>query len=333
MQILEIDILRRLPYLAGLSRDDLSAAAPMMTTFSVGVGEVLIQAGEVDDALLLVLEGEVAIEVGEPALEVARARVGDVLGETALFRPAWRRQATLRTATPCRVVLLDGARIAALRASGSAVLAAMERHALQSIGRRLRGVALQAPPAVLEPLASPAPETLLARLNRWLWQEARTNNSSPAPSATSLLLSQGAARSPAALANVAGLFRSVAVREEQVLVSAVDAAPALLLVASGVVELRDPHGSPHEQRVVGRLGPGQLVNPLSLVHGHVPLARAVSVQSGWVHRLPRETVAELLSSPRPEGGALRELLYTSLFESLVRRNTAWHDRWRSKQAA
>ena len=333
MSSVEIDVLQRLPSLAGLPRAQLAEALPLMVPFSLGRDEVLIQKGDIDDALLLILEGEVSIQVGEPALEVARGRTGDVLGETALFRPAWRREATLRTATPCRVVLLDGARISALRSAESPVLAALERYALASIGRRLRRVALQAPPEVLETRGAAPKASLFDRLNGWLRVGSGVHSARRPPAALDVLTAAENALSPAALGLLAGSFVARAVRPADVVVCTADPKPPLVMVSAGLVEQRDPRGGATEQRVVGRMGPGALLNPLSIVHGHVPLARAVAVEAGWVHVLPRAAAQELLSSPGTAGSALRSLLYGELFVELVRRNTAWHQRERDRVAA
>lgn len=333
MTSLDVDVLQRLPSLAGLPREQLAQAAPLMVPFNLGRNEVLIQRGEVDDALLLILEGEVSILVGEPALEVARGRPGDVLGETALFRPAWRRGATLRTATPCRVVLLDGARIEAMRSAESPVLAAMERYALASIGRRLRRVALQAPAEVLEPRGTAPVPTLFQRLNGWLQGGSGSGSSRKAPSAHDVLAAANHGLTPAALGLLAGSFVPRAVHPDEVVVCSADAKPPLVMVAAGLVELRDPRGGAASQRVIGRLAPGALLNPLSIVHGHVPLALAVAVESGWIHTLPREAAQALLSDARPAGTAFRSLLYGELFVELVRRNTAWHQREQERAAA
>ena len=92
---------KNLVFFVGLEPTRLARDLEHLQPFTVGAGEVLVQQGELDDALLMVLDGEVSIEVGQPALEVARAVKSEIIGETALFRPAWRREATLRTATTC----------------------------------------------------------------------------------------------------------------------------------------------------------------------------------------------------------------------------------------
>ena len=64
-------LLARVPFLADVPADRLRADLPLLQPFSVGPDEVLIQEGEVDDALLIILEGSVQVEVGDPALVVA----------------------------------------------------------------------------------------------------------------------------------------------------------------------------------------------------------------------------------------------------------------------
>lgn len=68
-------------------------------------GETLVEQGDADTDLFLLLDGVLAVEVdGE---EVAEIGPGAVLGERAQLE-AGRRTATLRARTPCRVVVVPG---------------------------------------------------------------------------------------------------------------------------------------------------------------------------------------------------------------------------------
>lgn len=320
-------LLARVPFLADVPADRLRADLPLLQPFSVGPDEVLIQEGEVDDALLIILEGSVQVEVGDPALVVAEARAGEILGETALFRPAWRREATLRTQTACRIIVLGGPAIAALRSAGSPTLAAIERHALQSIARRLRRVALNAPPEVLEALPDDAPPSLLSRLTSWLWGEGARAHPQQPPDVEACLAQAFPDLPPAVCAALAQDFTAEPFFAEQPIASTEEHAPPLRILAAGQVELRDPRGPAFEQRVVGRLGPGDLIDPVRAVHGHMGQTMAVAQTWGWTLTLPRDVLQQRLRDATPQGQALRRILYDALFADLVARNTAWHERW------
>ena len=317
-------LLARVPFLADVPADRLRADLPLLQPFSVGPDEVLIQEGEVEDALLIILEGSVQVEVGDPALVVAEARAGEILGETALFRPAWRREATLRTQTACRIIVLGGPAIAALRSAGSPTLAAIERHALQSIARRLRRVALNALPEVLEalpttrrPASCPASRPGCGARAPAPTPSSRPTSrpASPRPSPTSPRRVRGAG---------AGLHRG-ALLAEQPIASTEEHAPCPH-PRGGSGGLRDPRGPAFEQRVAGRLGPGGLIDrargprPHGADHGRRP-------DLGLDADPPRDVLQQRLRDATPQGQALRRILYDALFADLVARNTAWHERW------
>jgi hypothetical protein len=71
-------------------------------------GEALVEQGEPGDKLFLLLDGMVDVEIdGEP---VAQVGPGSILGEKAVLEGG-ERTATLRAATPCKVVSVPGDQI------------------------------------------------------------------------------------------------------------------------------------------------------------------------------------------------------------------------------
>jgi hypothetical protein len=69
-------------------------------------GEVLVEEGQPGDALYLLLDGVLSVEVD--GRHVAEVGPGAVLGERAVLEGG-RRTATLRAATPCRLAVVDAA--------------------------------------------------------------------------------------------------------------------------------------------------------------------------------------------------------------------------------
>lgn len=322
--------LKNLVFFVGLEPKRLAKDLEHLQPFTVGAGEVLVQQGDLDDALLMVLDGEVSIEVGQPALEVARAVKSEIIGETALFRPAWRREATLRTATTCTVVVLGGASIAALRTGGSPMLAALERAALHSLGRRLRRVALQAPTEVLAPPPPQAPPSLGMRIKRWF--SGRPEGHCPQPDTASVLARTLPDLSPAELQRLVPAFEALEVPTDYGLPTDALPGPPLRIVASGVFELRDPRGDADQQRVLARIGAGEMIEPATLVHGNTCTSLPVCAQQGWILQLDRDAATALLKEASATGHALRRAVYESMITDLIHRNTAWHKRWVEKAA-
>jgi CRP-like cAMP-binding protein len=322
------EVLASLPFLSGLSPDRIRAEGHLLQCFAVGAGETLIREGEVDDGLLVIVEGEVAVQVGARRLEVARAGRGEVLGETALFRPAWRRESTLSTTQPSTLIVISGPSIQAMRTAGSPLLAALEAYALTSLGRRLRRMALNAPPSLLAPRVA-EPVGWFQRVTGALFGSGAEPSGIPDVKSALAGLQTGVA----GIDSLAPYLRPASFYSEEVLLSAEVSRPALQLVVSGEVELRDARCEAGEDRVVGRLGAGSVIDPVSLVHGHTPTAQAVGTESGCVLSLSRENLEMLLRRPGTAGQALRQLLYTALFSEIVDRNTAWCTRWEAAQAA
>lgn len=325
---MDSEVLACLPFLSDVPAEALRSEGHLLQPFAVGAGETLIREGETDDGLLIVVRGEVSVQVGPKRLEVARAGRGEILGETALFRPAWQRESTLRTATAATLVILSGVAIQAMRTAHSPLLAALEAHALTSLGRRLRRMALNAPQSLLQP-RPPATVSWFRKVTTG-WFGAPPS-APAAPNATDVLRAHHPDLTGAA--NLGRILTPVRIEPEQVVSSPAEARPGLRLLSEGEIELHDPRSRPGDLRVIGRLSPGDLVDPVALVHGHTATARAVATRPGWVLELSRDTVEAHLRQCGQPGTPLRQLLYTALFAELVDRNTTWYARWEAEKAA
>ena len=221
------------------------------------------------------------VEVGDPALVVAEARAEEILGETALFRPAWRREATLRTQTAC----------------GSSCWAAppsprCSRRAARPRGHRAPRPGHRPPPPAGRPQRAPrgaggAPRRRAAQPPRPASRPgcgARAPAPTPSSRPTSRPLAPAFPDLPPPCAALAQDFTAEPFFAEQPIASTEEHAPPLRILAAGQVELRDPRGPAFEQRVVGRLGPGDLIDPVRAVHGH--MGQTMAVAQTWAGRRP-----------------------------------------------
>src|SRR5918992_1197166 len=72
-------------------------------------GETLVTQGEVGTDVFLLFDGVLAVEQdGEVVVELGP---GAIVGEMAMLDESKRRTATLRATTPCRIAVMDGARV------------------------------------------------------------------------------------------------------------------------------------------------------------------------------------------------------------------------------
>lgn len=101
----EIESLRRVQFLAPLKERALRSLAADMGERSVLAGENIVEEGQTAVAFFVVLEGELAVLVGER--EVRRLGPGEHFGEIGLVLPELRRTATVRAVPPARVGTLS----------------------------------------------------------------------------------------------------------------------------------------------------------------------------------------------------------------------------------
>ena len=97
--------LKSIPLLANLRDDELDVVGQAATELSLPEGEVLMREGTLAHEMFVVLEG--TLEVTRDGEHVADIGAGAFAGEMALLIQA-RRDATVTTATPARVLHIDG---------------------------------------------------------------------------------------------------------------------------------------------------------------------------------------------------------------------------------
>ncbi len=128
-------LLRRVPFFSRLAADDLAALLNLASLRRCPKDTVLIREGEEDRSLFLLESGELVVST-KRAGRIARIREGEIVGEVELF--GGTRSATVRTARPSTVIVIDGERFTqlALRREhlGAVVFESMSR----LLSRRLR---------------------------------------------------------------------------------------------------------------------------------------------------------------------------------------------------
>ena len=124
--------LKRVPFLAGLDRDDLEAIAAAGATSTFESGQSIVERGDPGDAMYVILDGTAQVEVGGRYHDI---KPGDFFGEMAVISGG-RRGATVKATE----------RVTALRVPAEAFQAFVESHPraallmMRSLIERLREV-------------------------------------------------------------------------------------------------------------------------------------------------------------------------------------------------
>lgn len=105
---MNIEFLRQLELLAGLSDQDLEELYERAAPVELAEGDVLMQEGSRGDSLYIVLDGEFEItkRSGEKEVVIAVRGAGEVMGEMSMLAEA-PRSATVRAIAPSKLLRLD----------------------------------------------------------------------------------------------------------------------------------------------------------------------------------------------------------------------------------
>ncbi len=125
------------PIFKQLSPRDLEVAMQRLQALDVEQGVTIIEEGEQDPSLVVVMRGEVDVHTGDTKL--GKVGAGDLLGEMALFSHGLRT-ATATTRSQCKLLLLDRSNYEWLRQVQHPLAYHLEGHALDLLSDRLRGV-------------------------------------------------------------------------------------------------------------------------------------------------------------------------------------------------
>lgn len=294
-----------------------------LVPFDVGEGEVLLVEGEADDAMMIVVSGQVQVTIGQPPAPLATLGKGELLGEMAIFGRFGRRYASVRTLTPCTLLLLEGDSLKTLRHLGNDLVHLLESVALRSLGKRLRDMNDRISQlAEGGQLGGESKATLLNRLTG-LFRSHNPNPSPTPPDAVAVLNAAPTFADPElqAVAELAGLMQPVPVPQGSVVITEGAIDGDAYVVASGEVEVYRTTG-PDQHALMARFGPGDFFGLVALVHGRTRTATCYAATPCWLLRLPGQTYAELVRTSRPEARVLRRAVYEGLSQQLAMANGA-----------
>ncbi|MCP4805043.1 MAG: cyclic nucleotide-binding domain-containing protein [Proteobacteria bacterium] len=286
--VMDVAELQKLPIFGGASRARLSEALAAFIPCEIGPGEVLMREGESDRAMVLLLQGEASVHIGESRLELTRIGPGELVGDMALFGNIDRRAATVISSKPCQVLLLDEQGLKYLRMKRSPVVPVLERYALGTIARRLRETdRLIASVAVGQPTLPVPRQGLFRKLGSMFKGPA-----GDPPEALTVLEASDAFRdqSPRIVAELATQVEVVGVRSGDILFEEHDDCDESYIVAHGCIDmhvttLRDSY------ELVARLRGGTALGFCAMVDGGGRVATAVAAEDTWLLRLDAELFA------------------------------------------
>ena len=106
LEILNRDLLARMPFFAAAPPLVLNNLLPVFRPLAVDAGAAVVEKGALDDSLYLVCRGELEV-LGDDGSRLDGLREGECFGEMALLfgQP---RSATVRATTDCDLLVLDG---------------------------------------------------------------------------------------------------------------------------------------------------------------------------------------------------------------------------------
>jgi CRP-like cAMP-binding protein len=127
------DDLAGIPLFDGLSNDDLARLAPWFEVKTVGGGVRLASEGASGYSFFVLAEGSAVVTLGDET--VATYEPGDFFGEMAILGDG-RRNATVTTTSPAKVLSLFGTEFRRLQRSHPTIAAQLEQ-AMRTRGQEL----------------------------------------------------------------------------------------------------------------------------------------------------------------------------------------------------
>jgi CRP-like cAMP-binding protein len=127
----KLEMLRKVPLLAGLGRGELEAVSRLCTEVDLPAGRQLMREGETGNEFYLLIDGRVRVERG--GATVATLGPGQFLGEIALVDHG-PRSATAVCETDCRLMVLTHREFNSLMDTNTAIRARV----LEALAQRVR---------------------------------------------------------------------------------------------------------------------------------------------------------------------------------------------------
>ena len=305
----------RLPMFRRVSRARLSEALAAFIPCEIGPGEVLMREGEPDQAMVIVVEGEVSVHVGPNRLELTRLGRGELVGDMALFGGIDRRSATVISVKQSTVLLLDAQGLQFLKMKRNPCVRLLEEHALHTVARRLRETNRLIASVALGGEAPEGPDTSL--WGRTVRLFSGKGPSSEAPSSLDVLASCPAFRNqpPAALERLSHQVEVFSVRAgERITVEGEPGSDAYVL-AQGLIDVYHSTLRDTQERIA-RLRDGALFGAASMVDDKPRAATCVAAEPSWLAVLPGALLLNRDDVDPVEAAVFRRSMFSALSDQL-----------------
>lgn len=308
-QILHLELFQ------GLEGEDLSIALAAFRSFAVGAGEILLEEGEPDRSMLVVVEGELAVSLG--GVELARVGQGEVVGEMALFGTFDRRSATVRTLVgPTRLLIMDEEALRYLRVQDNPMARTVEIVALQTVATRLRDLDFLIAQTAEGQEELPRPDRgIMGRLAAAFGVGNRPSGAPPQPLEVLMATSGFAGRDPQILARIAAHLVVVMAGKNEAILQEGTLGDDAFIIAEGKVAVFCKTASGKVQRVAV-LGPGHIFGHVSPTDAKVRTATCTAQEPVYLLRIPGAVFRQYLVETSAEGRTFRRGIIDALSSQL-----------------
>lgn len=287
----------------GIEGEQLSVALAAFRPFEIGAGEVLMEEGEEDRSLMVVVDGELGVSLGD--IELARIGAGETVGEMTLFGSFGRRSATVTTLVgPTQLLIADEDAVRFLRVQDNPMARVLEMHALQNLSARLRDTDYRIARIAAGQTDGGLPQR--GFLSRIADAVGLSRPRGRAPTALEVLLATPgfSTRDPQALANIAARLEVVAYAAGAPVVEEGQAGDDAFIVAAGHIAVTCRTDTGRAERVA-TLGPGSLFGHASPLDSRVRSATCRALEPLYLARIPGGVYRQLVLEQTAEGRALR----------------------------
>lgn len=299
----------------GLEGEQLAVALAAFKPFEVGADELLMDEGEPDRSLMLVLDGELQVSLG--GVELGRIAAGETVGEMALFGSFDRRTASVRTTVgPTKLLILDEDALRFLRIQDNPVGRALEVLALNNTARRLREMDYRiARMAAGMPDHRPPQRSLLSRLTSSILGGSRPRGSAPEVIDVLNATSGFSGKDPEVLANIAARLHMVSAAVGENILEEGQQGDDAFIVAVGHVGVlcRTEQGTVER---VATLGPGHIFGHVSLTDSRVRSATCRALEAVYLVRIQGGVYRQFEIEQTSEGRVFRRGIIDALAAQL-----------------
>ncbi|MDP2308306.1 MAG: cyclic nucleotide-binding domain-containing protein [Pseudomonadota bacterium] len=308
---MDVHEIERTGIFAGLDPEQRAQALAAFRPYELGAGEVLLEEGESDRSMLVVVEG--ALEVSLGGVPLGRVSRGELLGEMALFGSFDRRSATVTTLSATKVIVLDEEGLRFLRLGDNPLVRQLETLAFRTVAARLREVDQRiAGRASGEPIVKGATRGFFGRIATVLGVGGEVPRTTAPRMLDVLKATHGfAGRDDAVLLAVAARLQMVPVASGDVILEEGRPADDAYIVAEGKVGVYCAVNVERYERVA-TLGPGHVFGVVAFADAQTRTATCRALEPTWLARISGPTFRQLEGENTIEGRAFRRGLIDAL---------------------